>query len=176
MTKRSKTSPRTSPSAADSGSPSPDFVRPIKRGRGRPGHVPTKETRAAVESLSGMGHCQEDICDALGLGSTNTLAKYYGLELRMGRIKANDNVAKSLYKQAIDGNTTAGIWWEKTRAGKSDRHEITGKDGGPIATAPLLILYANRSASPTVAATDAIFRMTPLICLVICDTAAIMQL
>lgn len=99
---------------------------------GRPEHKPTAELKAKVESLAGMGHPQDDICIAIGLGSTNTLAKYYALELRMGRIKANDTVAKSLFKQAIAGNTTAGIWWEKTRAGRSERVEHTGEGGGPV--------------------------------------------
>ena len=104
-----------------------------RKGPGRPAHRPTKETRAAVESMSGMGHSQDDIILALGLGSTNTLVKHYALELRMGKIKANDKVAQSLFKQATqEGNTTAGIWWEKTRSGKSDRIEHSGPEGGPI--------------------------------------------
>lgn len=99
---------------------------------GRPSHKPTAELKAKVESLAGMGHNQDDICVAIGLGSRNTLEKHYALELRMGRVKANNAVAESLFKQATGGNTTAGIWWEKTRAGRSERVEHTGEGGGPV--------------------------------------------
>lgn len=150
MTNPAKTSARTSSSAAGSKSPAPDrtttlarwaakkraqtaALKRVPKTPGRKPHKPTAETRARVESLAGMGHGQDDICLALGLGSTNTLVKHYALELRMGRMKANNSVAESLFKQATAGaNTTAGIWWEKTRAGRSERVEHTGEGGGPV--------------------------------------------
>ena len=82
----------------------------------RKAYEPTEETRAKVENLAAAGIRNEDI--ALYLGITRpTLDKYYKEELKIGTVKANAAVAKTLYQQAMDGNTTAAIFWLKTRAG-----------------------------------------------------------
>ena len=79
-------------------------------------HTPSEATRAMVQTLSGFGIKYEDI--ALYLGITRpTLDKYYKNELRLGTIKANSTIAETLYKKARDGDTTACIFWLKTRAG-----------------------------------------------------------
>ena len=52
--------------------------------------------------------------------SDETLRKYYSQELRMGHIKANSQIAQSLFKKATsDGSqsVTAAIFWAKTRMG-----------------------------------------------------------
>ena len=86
-------------------------------------HEPTEETRTRVESLAAAGIRNEDI--ALYLGITRpTLDKYYKEELRIGNIKANAAVAQTLYKQAMDGNTTAAIFWLKTRAGWRETQKV----------------------------------------------------
>jgi hypothetical protein len=43
-------------------------------------------------------------------------------------------VAESLYRQAVDGNMTAAIWWTKCRMAWKEtvRSEHTGADGGPV--------------------------------------------
>jgi hypothetical protein len=49
-----------------------------------------------------------------------------------------DNAESALYKQILDGNITAIIFYLKTRAKKRgyvERTELTGADGGPIAHA-----------------------------------------
>jgi hypothetical protein len=48
-------------------------------------------------------------------------------------------VARSLYAQAIGGNTTAQIFWLKTRAGwrETAAFEVTGSNGRPLIPAPL---------------------------------------
>jgi len=80
-------------------------------------HEPTDKLRSEVELLSGLGLRQEDICRVVGV-SLPTLHKYYREELDLGMAKANANVARALYRQAIDeGNTTAMIFWLKCRAG-----------------------------------------------------------
>lgn len=53
---------------------------------------------------------------------------------------AVDFVETSLFGQIKDGNTTATIFYLKTKAkhrGYVERQEITGKDGGPIQTQDL---------------------------------------
>ena len=96
-------------------------------------HTPTDETRRLVKTLSAVGIRHEDIADKIEI-SADTLVKHYKKELDDGRVDANAAVARSLYEQAKAGNTTAMIFWLKTRAGwkETDRHEIAGSDGGNL--------------------------------------------
>jgi len=87
-------------------------------------HIPTDETRALVEQLSGMGTRHEDIAAYLGFGSKMTLYKYYKEELNLGAVKANTTIAQTLYQQAKDGNTTACMFWLKTRAGWRETQKL----------------------------------------------------
>ena len=103
-------------------------------GKGRPPHLPTSDTRIKVYTLSTVGTRHEDIASVLGI-SHDTLVKYYKEELDKGRIEANASVAETLFKQAKEGNTTAMIFWLKSRAKwkESTQHEISGNaDGTPI--------------------------------------------
>jgi hypothetical protein len=103
-------------------------------GRGRPPHLPTADTRIKVYTLSTVGTRHEDIASVLNI-SHDTLVKYYKEELDKGRIEANASVAETLFKQAKEGNTTAMIFWLKSRAKwkESTQHEISGNaDGTPI--------------------------------------------
>jgi len=111
----------------------PDNVD-IKDKGGRPPHLPNGDTRNKVFMLSTVGTRHEDIATVLGI-STDTLTKYYHDELAKGRIEANASVAETLFKQAKEGNTTAMIFWLKSRARwkESTQHEISGNpDGTPI--------------------------------------------
>jgi len=101
---------------------------------GRPPHLSTADTRNRVYILSTVGTRHEDIATVLGI-SADTLTKYYHDELAKGRIEANASVAETLFKQAKEGNTTAMIFWLKSRAKwkESTQHEISGNaDGTPI--------------------------------------------
>jgi hypothetical protein len=105
-----------------------------KVGKGRPPHLPNADTRIKVYTLSTVGTRHEDIASVLGI-SHDTLVKYYKEELDKGRIEANASVAETLFKQAKEGNTTAMIFWLKSRAKwkESTQHEISGNaDGTPI--------------------------------------------
>jgi hypothetical protein len=111
----------------------PDNVD-IKDKGGRPPHLPNGDTRNKVFMLSTVGTRHEDIATVLGI-STDTLTKYYQDELAKGRIEANASVAETLFKQAKEGNTTAMIFWLKSRAKwkESTQHEISGNpDGTPV--------------------------------------------
>ena len=102
--------------------------------RGRPPHLPNEDTRIKVYTLSTVGTRHEDIASVLGI-SHDTLVKYYKEELDKGRIEANASVAETLFKQAKEGNTTAMIFWLKSRAKwkETSQHEISGNpDGTPV--------------------------------------------
>ena len=100
---------------------------------GRPPHEPTEENRIKVKTLAAVGTRFEDIARKLEI-SENTLTKYYRKELDEGRIDANSAIAKSLYDQAKSCNTTAQIFWLKTRAGwkETQVNEVHGENGGPL--------------------------------------------
>lgn len=110
-------------------------------------HIPTDENKDKVKSLSAMGTRFEDIALELDI-SADTLTKYYRKELDKGRITANAKVAQGLYNQAIGGNTSAQMFWLKTRAGwkETSKHEITGADGSAI---PLSVAVEFVDAEPS---------------------------
>ena len=101
---------------------------------GRPPHLANETTRNKVFMLSTVGTRHEDIATVLNI-SADTLTKYYHNELAKGRIEANASVAETLFKQAKEGNTTAMIFWLKSRAKwkETSQHEISGNpDGTPV--------------------------------------------
>jgi len=101
---------------------------------GRPPHQATDDTRKQVYELSSVGTTYEDIAKVIGI-SHDTLTKYYRPELDRGRIDANAIIAGTLFKQAQEGNTSAAIFWLKTRAQwkETQKHEHGGDlDGSPI--------------------------------------------
>jgi hypothetical protein len=105
-----------------------------KAGKGRPPHLVSDDTRNKVYTLSTVGTRHEDIASVLSI-SHDTLVKYYKEELDKGRIEANASVAETLFKQAKEGNTTAMIFWLKSRAKwkETSQHEISGNpDGTPV--------------------------------------------
>lgn len=111
-----------------------DIVETNKDKGGRPPHLPNADTRNRVYMLSTVGTRHEDIASVLSI-SHDTLVKYYKEELDKGRIEANASVAETLFKQAKEGNTTAMIFWLKSRARwkESTQHEISGNpDGSPV--------------------------------------------
>lgn len=101
----------------------------------QPPHKPTVETMAQVEALSGYGVRHDEIALYLDI-DPKTLRKYYREQLDKGTIKANAGIARSLHKQATEGNVAAAIFWLKARAGWREKQEVelTGPGGGPIQT------------------------------------------
>ena len=96
-------------------------------------HKPTDEQRKIVQMLSSLGTTYEDIATKLKI-SSDTLVKYYKQELDEGRIDANATIAQTLFQQAKNGNTSAMMFWLKTRARWKEvtQHEISGVDGQAI--------------------------------------------
>jgi hypothetical protein len=95
-------------------------------------HKPTDDSRKLVRSLSAVGIRYVDIAQKLDI-TDDTLVKYYKKELEDGRIDANAAIGQTLFQQAKDGNTSAAIFWLKTRAGwkETQSHEIVNSDGTP---------------------------------------------
>ena len=94
-------------------------------------HKPTADQRSMVESLSGFGIPQEHIAGKIDI-DLKTLRKHYRKELDGGVTKANSQVAQSLYKKAVElGDTTAMIFWLKTRArwSETQKVELSNPDG-----------------------------------------------
>lgn len=83
-------------------------------------HKPTDELRRTVRAMTAYGVKREDIAAMIGV-TRPTLAKHYEQELATGAVEANAKVAQSLYQQATNGNTTAAIFWAKTRMGWSEK-------------------------------------------------------
>lgn len=103
-------------------------------GAGRPAFVPTPEERKQAEALSGYGVPIDQIAALVRDGiHVDTLRAHFAEELKSGKAKANARVGKTLFEQAMAGNTAAAIWWSKTQMkwAETQRHEHTGGDGGP---------------------------------------------
>lgn len=108
--------------------------RPAQQaGLKKPHHKPTSESRAQVEALAGYGVRQDEIAMYLDI-DPKTLRSHYREQLDKGVVKANVSVARSLHKQAVDGNVAAAIFWLKSRAGFREKQEVevTGVAGGPV--------------------------------------------
>jgi len=95
-------------------------------------HKVTDESRRMVENAAGMGMTHEDISLLLGIRDPKTLRRRYRRELDSGMPKAKLQVATKLFEKCMAGDNTAIIWWEKTRAGRSDRLTLATPDGQPL--------------------------------------------
>ena len=85
----------------------------VKR-RGRPPKEFTEKDRRTVSVMVAAGINQENICKVLQI-TRRTLAKHFKEEIETAGAKANTKIAQSLYQKALQGDTTALIWWTKTR-------------------------------------------------------------
>lgn len=96
-------------------------------------HIPTEESRKLVRSLSAVGIRYVDIASKLDI-TDDTLVKHYKKDLEDGRIDANASIGQTLFQQAKSGNTSAAIFWLKTRAQWKETNalEISGAEGGAI--------------------------------------------
>lgn len=120
--------------ASGRGGPRPNSggARP---GAGRKPFVPTDADRKQVEALSGYGLPVHQIAALIQGGiCVDLLYEHFREEMVSGKAKANSQVAQTLFKKAMAGDTAAAIWWSKSQLRWTERHEIVGADGGPIKT------------------------------------------
>ena len=103
-------------------------IKNIKNKGGRPPKVLTTEQIAQVEALGAVLSLAQ-IADYLGIGEST----FYTIMERQpevsraykkGKAGAIDSVAKGLLQQAREGNTTAAMFYLKTRAGWRETQQI----------------------------------------------------
>jgi hypothetical protein len=109
----------------------------------RPHLHPTDEQRQLVKFLAAAGIRQTDIARIIGIRSPKTVRKYFRRELDLGSPEANTMVAKTLYKKAVAGDTTAAIFWLKCRAGWREH----GNSESAAAPAPPFLVSIDRGQS-----------------------------
>ena len=90
-----------------------------KKGKQGEDYKPTKAERELVTLHARVGTPQEDIADILDITS-KTLRKHYRRELDLSLYEANAKIGGHLYNKAIEGDTSAIMFWLKTRAGFRD--------------------------------------------------------
>jgi hypothetical protein len=103
-----------------------------------------------VERLGGLGLSEQQICDSLGISDETLLRrKRSNVELvealKRGKAKANSQVANWLYELCAEKNLGALIWFEKTRAGFTEKVTLEGNQEKPI------VLVAGGNQSPIAA-------------------------
>ena len=90
----------------------------------RPCFKPTDEQREVVRQMSSVGTPQEQIAQCINKGiDVKTLRKYFREELDTAATIANAAVGGMLYDKAMGGDTTAMIWWTKSRNRWSEKTE-----------------------------------------------------
>lgn len=104
-----------------------------KKKAGRPTFKPTDDKRLLVKELSGVGIKQEQIASILKI-SDDTLRKYFKEELELGIADAHANMARAIYKKAINGSEKLMMYYGNCQMGWSEKSkvEITGANGGPL--------------------------------------------
>ena len=132
---------------------------------GRPSKL-TSEVAATAATLARLGFTDERLAEALGI-SRSTLSLWkseneeFSATLREAKSQADAQVVDALHKRATgfvgpDGvfvppNPTACIFWLKNRMPAefrdSHRHELTGADGAPIQSAPMVQLSSDQEAA-----------------------------
>jgi hypothetical protein len=76
---------------------------------------PTDAQRYMVKVMSRYGIRQEDIATEVGLRSPKTLRKHFREELDLGRIGADIEVGKSLFKMASSGRRPSATFYYLNR-------------------------------------------------------------
>lgn len=72
------------------------------------------EHAKTVRALSQYGVPQEDIAATIGC-CVETMQKLYSNEIAKGRATANAKIGKRLFEKAMEGDTSALIFWAKCR-------------------------------------------------------------
>jgi hypothetical protein len=118
---------------------------------GRPAFAPSAEQRKEVEIMARYGIPEDDIAIVVGIDA-KTLRKHFRIELDVAFVKANAKVAESIFLQAVGAPAqyypaghpdagrlmraeqqrvlAAGIWWERTRGGRSEYAPLRPKPLG----------------------------------------------
>lgn len=99
-----------------------------RSGGGRPPKEITDDHLRQIEALAGYGLTEAAIAHVIGLSPATFRRKKNEARvmsaLQKGKALAEATVSKALFERAKEGDLTAIIWWEKTRAGRTDKHAI----------------------------------------------------
>jgi len=119
---------------------------------GRTPHEPTKDSRHLVQLHATIGTQQHIIASILGIDA-KTLRKHYRDELDHAMAQANATIGGALFNKAKGGDTTAMIFWMKTRAQWRETQNLdhTSSDGSlsaSFAAAVMDALRAKHGAKP----------------------------
>jgi len=90
---------------------------------GRPEFQPTDEQRERVADMVAVGITYEQIAAVIGIAE-GTLTKHFAHELATAKAEANAKVGKSLFVRAVNGDTSAAIWWTKAQMGWKERKDV----------------------------------------------------
>lgn len=108
-----------------------DLVPVEHRGRGRPPHVPSIETRQKCVLLAAIGRSPDEIAAALSI-TAKTLRKHYSRELReheAAKLKVEGKLLVALVREIDKGNVAANKELAK-RLDKAGLHEIAERVSG----------------------------------------------
>lgn len=109
-------------------------------GAGRPAFQATDAERKQVLKFAGFGLPHDMIRLLVRDGiALETLYAHFRPELDAGKATTSAQITGRLFKKAMDGDTTALIWWTKTqlRWSETQKVEVTGANGGPVQTLDL---------------------------------------
>jgi len=117
-----------------------EIVVPPARKVGRPSMLDAQTLRR-TQRLALLGVTDGEMADVLGI-SLSTLYNWQRTSpeflhaQKKGKALADSQVAARMYRDALNGNTTAQIFWLKNRRRGEwrdvNRTEISGPNGGPI--------------------------------------------
>lgn len=101
--------------------------------RGPKAWEPTAAERSIVEHYVALGYTLDQIASLMDK-SPDSLQRHCRKELDNGMLKVNAKIGGKLFQKAMSGDTSALIFWAKTRLGwKETRvNEHSGVDGAPI--------------------------------------------
>ncbi|WP_157082614.1 hypothetical protein [Sphingomonas asaccharolytica] len=125
--------------------PASPATAPAPKGAHKNGRITIEITdamRADVRRFAEIGTPYAIIARIMGM-STTTLKRRCRTELDAGVEVANARIALTLFETAMNGNTTAMLWWEKTRAG---RREGSAPDPHGIGTRATEVITPDMSA------------------------------
>jgi|TARA_Y100000310_G_scaffold179038_1_gene179013 hypothetical protein len=109
---------------------------------------PTDEERALVEQMTAVGIPQGSVALIIRDGIDNkTLRKHFRVELDTAKIKANAKIGGMLFNKAMNGDTTAAIFWAKTQMGWKETQNIN--HSGKLDVIERVIIPANEQANDT---------------------------
>lgn len=112
-----------------------------------------------VKTLSQYGVPQDDIAATIGC-CVETMLKLYEKQHKEGRAFANAHIGKRLFEKAMEGDTTALIFWAKTRMGwrETSRTELVSPDGSMSPASPVSIDLSEMSPEDVAKMARAAFR------------------